>query len=122
MPAGRKTKYTPETVKKIIDAMSVGMTDRDACIVSGISEDTLARWRSQHTDFAERSTRAREEGWQSALAVIKYAAISGRDYKAAGDYLDRTRSAYKKSTESVLANPDGGPLEILITRHTKAAS
>lgn len=106
--AGRRTKYTPQTVEKIITALSVGMTDKDASIVAGIDEATFYRWRNEKSEFSERTTRAREEGWQGALAVIKHAAIKDRDWRAAGEFLDRTKSAYRKSNETVLSNGETG--------------
>lgn len=117
--AGRNTKYTPQTVEKLITALSVGMTDQDACIVAGISDETLRLWRRKHLDFLERSTRAREEGWQGALAVIKHAAIKDRDWRAAGEFLDRTKSAYRKSQETQITGPEGAPLEIVFRRTSK---
>ena len=111
--AGRYTKFTPKVAEKIITALSVGMTDVDACVVAGISDETLRRWRKLDVDFMERSTRAREEGWQGALAVIKHAAVKDRDWRAAGDFLDRTKSAYRKSNETQITGADGGAVQIV---------
>ena len=105
--AGRKSKYTPETVQKIVNALSVGMTDRDAAHIGGISHETFYRWRETKSDFYDRTTRAREEGWQASLAVIRRSALEG-DWRAAAEHLDRTRSPYRKSQETVLSNGEQG--------------
>ncbi|HEY8838930.1 MAG TPA: hypothetical protein VIO16_14890, partial [Dehalococcoidia bacterium] len=64
----------------------------------------------------------RPKGWLSALAVIKYEAVKGRDYKAAAEFLDRTRSPYRKSQETVLAGPDGSPLTIILAERPDGPS
>lgn len=114
-----KGKYTPQTVDKIVTALSVGMTDLDACIVGGITQETFYTWKRNKPEFSERVTRAREEGWQGALAVIKHAAIKDRDWRAAGEFLDRTKSAYRKSQETQITGPEGAPLEIVFRRTAK---
>ena len=103
MPGGRKSKYTPELVKIIIDALSVGATDGDACLSAGIDESTFYDWMNKKPEFSDRVTRARSNGWIADLAVIKRAGING-DWRAAGEHLDRTRSPYRKSQETILSN------------------
>jgi hypothetical protein len=112
MPAGRKSKYTPEVVTKIVNALNAGMTDADACAVAGIDDKTFYRWQQQKSEFHEKTTRARQEGWLSDLAVIRRAAIEDRDWRAAAEHLDRSRSPYRKSQETVLTGPEGAPLVI----------
>lgn len=106
--AGRKGKYTPEIVKELITALETGMTDGDACIIAGIDESTFYRWQEAKSEFRDRVTRARPKGWLGALAVLKHEAIVNRDIKAACEYLDRTRSPYRKSQETVLSNGEAG--------------
>ena len=45
---GRPTKYERETVDRLIAALADGLTQKQACIASGICENTLANWREQH--------------------------------------------------------------------------
>lgn len=75
--AGRPTKYTPETTKKIIDAVRVGSTFRLACAYAGISEDTFALWRTRYADFAEAIKEAEGAGAVGWLAKIEKAANDG---------------------------------------------
>ena len=42
--AGRKTKLTPERQEKILDCVRIGMSNRAAAQVAGISEKTLYNW------------------------------------------------------------------------------
>jgi hypothetical protein len=41
MPAGRPTKMTPDTVKKLEEAFLLGCSDIEACLVADISKQTL---------------------------------------------------------------------------------
>lgn len=73
----RPTKYTPETAKKITDAIRVGATYRLACDYAGVSEDTFARWRERYADFAEGIKEAEGAGAVGWLAKIEKAANEG---------------------------------------------
>jgi len=73
----RPTKYTPETAKKITDAIRVGATFRLACMYGGISEDTFLRWRERYADFADAIKEAEGAGAVGWLAKIEKAANEG---------------------------------------------
>lgn len=98
--AGRKSKYTPEVVDKLIQAISLGATDGDACAYAGISQQTFYLWQTQKEkiEFLDRVTRARAAGHVADLQVIAKAAHNG-DWRAAAEHLDRTRSQYRKTTD-----------------------
>ena len=115
--AGRKSKYTPELVDKLIQAISLGATDGDACAYAGISEQTFYHWQNQKPEFKDRVTRARPAGWIADLQVIAKAARDG-DWRAAEAHLDRTRSPYKKTHDVNLAGKDGAPLTIILGERT----
>lgn len=86
--AGRKTKYTPDTVKRLTDAITLGATFGHACKYAGISEDTFARWRKQYADFAEAIEAAEGKGILQWLAKIEAAANNG-SWQAAAWKLER---------------------------------
>ena len=108
---GRRSKYTPELVERLLAAMADGMTDGHACVLVGITEATFYAWQSTKPAFAEQVREARVKGWLADLQVIKRAASEG-DWRAAGEHLDRTRSPYRKSQETILSGPDGTSLVI----------
>jgi len=86
--AGRPTKYTPETVKKIVDAIRVGATFRLACMYAGISEDTFMAWRQRYSDFADAVKSAEGAGAAAWLGMIEKAAQEG-NWQAAAWKLER---------------------------------
>jgi hypothetical protein len=75
--AGRPTKYEPGTVDRLLAALADGLTQKQACIASGICENTLAAWREKHPELEKQLTQAREQARQKALAGIKAAGVAG---------------------------------------------
>lgn len=96
--AGRKSLYEEARVRVIVEALKSGAYEKDACLVAGITDDTFANWKRRYSDFSERVTRAKAEGWISDLALIRKAALAG-DWRAAEAHLDRTGSPYRKSVD-----------------------
>lgn len=84
----RRSKYTPETEKRITDAIRLGATYNLACQYAGISEDTFARWRDKYTDFADAIKEAEGAGAIGWLAKIERAANEGT-WQAAAWKLER---------------------------------
>lgn len=90
--AGRKTKRTPEVEKRILDALRVGATQRDAAAAAGIDETTLWRWKEAFADFAESVTRA--EGAcaaRMAARIYQEATKDDGDWRASESWLKRRR-------------------------------
>lgn len=58
---GRTSKYTPETINKIYEALRSGCTDLDAAHAVGISKDTFYEWIKTKTDFADIVKNAKKE-------------------------------------------------------------
>ncbi len=75
--AGRPTKYTPETAKKITDAIRVGATFRLACAYAGITEETFSQWRKKYSEFSDAIKEAEGAGAVGWLAKIEKAANDG---------------------------------------------
>ena len=59
--AGRPTKYTEQTVAKLLDALRGGNTRRAACAVANISQDTLAVWLKDKPEFSDAVEKAEGE-------------------------------------------------------------
>src|SRR5262245_60152270 len=54
---GRPSKQTPARVRKICNALAMGLTDEEAALVAGISDVTMTLWRRDPL-FVERIKRA----------------------------------------------------------------
>lgn len=85
---GRPSKYTPERVEKITNAVAVGATFTHACNYAGIDLDTFARWRRRYTEFAEAIKEAEGKAVIGWLARIEAAAKEGA-WQAAAWKLER---------------------------------
>lgn len=86
--AGRKSKYTPETVKKLTDAIRMGSTYELACGYAGITTTTFYEWmntKSDLPDIVKEAEGAAAVGW---LAKIEKAANDGA-WQAAAWKLER---------------------------------
>ena len=104
----RPTKLTPEVEERLVHAISVGATYKDACACAGISFQTFLNWKKraqravehveerdgepEETDhpfveFFDRIKRAQGEAAVGWLAMIGKAA--NRDWKAAAWMLER---------------------------------
>jgi transposase len=88
MMAGRKTKYTPETVKRLTDAIALGATDKLACAYAGIDESTFYAWLKAKTEFSDAIKEAEGKGAITWLAKIEKAATDG-NWQAAAWKLER---------------------------------
>ena len=67
---GKPTKYTPDTTRKLLDAIRSGFTVKMACAMAGVTDMTLSRWRRQHSDFDFAFKKATgEQTWYSREAI-----------------------------------------------------
>lgn len=122
--AGRRSKYTPETVDKITQAIRLGATYKLACDYAGISEDTFARWRERYAGFAEAIKLAEGEGALKSLAVIERAAngVKGEDgeyilaptWQAAAWKLERRYPDMYGKQRLELTGANGGPVVVKV--------
>jgi hypothetical protein len=83
---GRPTKYEPATVDRILAAIADGLNLKQACIASGICQNTLATWREKYPELEQRFSEAREQARQKALAGIRAAGEAG-DWRALEAFL-----------------------------------
>jgi len=82
-----KTKATPNTLKIILEAIGEGLNQREASILSGISEDTLSLWKRQDSDFSEQIRQKEIECKLSHIKNIKRA--SEKSWQASAWWLER---------------------------------
>jgi predicted Zn-dependent protease len=84
--AGRPTKYTPDTVARLLAALADGLTQEQACLASGIGKQTLSDWLERHPELEPRLAEAREQARRKALAGIRAAGEAG-DWRALESFL-----------------------------------
>ncbi len=80
-------KMTPERVAIILEALGDGMTQKDASMLAGISEDTLCNWKRNDSDFSDEMARKVVEYKQKLIKTIQKA--GEKDWKASAWLLER---------------------------------
>lgn len=94
----RKSKYTPECVARIIQAIDMGATYELAASYAGISPDTMTAWKDRYSDFSDKLREAEGRAAVKWLAKIEQAA--GIDWKAAAWKLERRHpQAYGRTVQ-----------------------
>lgn len=92
---GRPTKFTPETKKKLLDAIRMGNYREPSCAFAGISVSTFYAWlekgkrqkEGQFVEFLEAVKHAEAEA--EVRMVAQWQAHIPRDWRAARDFLAR---------------------------------
>ena len=107
---GRKTKYTPETVDKITQAIRLGATYQLACNFAGISMSTFHLWQGAKPEFLEAITQAEGDAAIKWLALVNKGAQDLPQW-AAWMLERRYPQDYGKRAVEV-SGPDGGAIVI----------
>lgn len=108
-----KTKYTPDTVDRIIAAVRRGMSDLDACIIADICQDTFYTWLKERAEFSEAISRARAD-WKDSL-VKKVEAHGEKDWRALAFLLERKCPQEFGAIQRLQHSGDGGgPLKFVV--------
>jgi hypothetical protein len=84
----RRSKYTPDVVKRITDAIRLGATYELACNYGGIHYDTFRQWMNEKVAFSEAIKDAEGAAVVKWLALIDKAANEGA-WQAAAWKLER---------------------------------
>jgi hypothetical protein len=117
---GRPTKYTPETVERLLAALADGLTQKQACLACGIGESTLYGWKKERPKLVTQMTEAREQARQKALAKIKAAGESG-DWRASAEFLKLSFPEYRQGNSihvSATANAQQAQ-EVVLTKEKR---
>jgi hypothetical protein len=109
---GRPTKRTPETVKKLCDAIRLGASYGDACGFAGVDVGTFARWREDFPDFAATIKEAEGAGRVQLIAKIQKAANDGNWQAAAWMLERRDPQNYGRTMRTQVTGADGGPVQM----------
>jgi hypothetical protein len=94
-PAGRPSKYTPDTIDRLLGALRAGCTYKQACEAAGIGEPALWEWRKEHPDLVERMAEARAVACQQALEAIQTA--GKKDWRAHAEWLKMCHPEYRQA-------------------------
>ncbi|MEW9530623.1 transposase [Microbispora sp. NPDC049125] len=110
---GRRTKLTPETAERIINAVRAGASFEAAAGAAGIGETTLYRWlKEAEQPRTERWKREFREGLYRARDEVEVRVVAGSVMKSAmGGYVvkrvTRERPDGTVETEEQIAPADG---------------
>ncbi len=86
-PPNRPTVRTAATARKVIRAISDGLSKDDAARAAGIAPSTLFDWLAADQDFSDRVTRARDQLKPKLVGFISNSAT--KDWRAAAWLLER---------------------------------
>ena len=109
--AGRPTKYTEQTVAKLLEALRGGNTRRASCAAGNISQETFARWLADNADFVDAVEKAEGEAELRNLAVIQDATKT--TWQAAAWWLERKHKA-EWSSRVEQTGADGSPVKVIV--------
>jgi len=109
--AGRPTKYKPETVEKILEALRGGNTRRASCAAGGIDQTTFANWLKEYSDFSYAVEKAEGEAELRNLAVIQDATKT--TWQAAAWWLER-KHKQEWSSRVEQTGADGSPVKVIV--------
>lgn len=115
IPRGRPTLMTEQVIAKLEQSFSLGCTDREACLVAGISMDTLYYYQNKNPDFCHRKELLKENPILKArTTVVNH--LSDPDH--AEWYLERKARGEFATKQSVeLTGKDGEPLKISVVKY-----
>lgn len=120
MAGSRPTKFTPETVARLLKAVRAGLPYHLAAEAAGISETTFYEWqrgefprgadKALKAQFSEELTRARGESALRLMALISSAAPD--DWRAAAWILERRFPKDFGRHVLELTGEHGGPVQV----------
>ena len=103
----RRSKFTPETVQRAVQAIEMGATYELAAGFAGISYETFNTWRQTKPEFSEAIKSAEGRASVKWLAKIEQAASDGTWQAAAWKLERRYPNEYGKTVQDLNAKVDG---------------
>ncbi len=97
----RKTKYSPEVVARIVQAVELGSTFELAAQYGGIDGSTFYRWMAQRSEFRDAVKGAEALGAMKWLAKIEQAASEGTWQAAAWKLERRYPQSYGRTVQDL---------------------
>lgn len=108
MGAGRPTKMTDITVKKLEEAFAMGCSDSEACLFADISKQTLYDYCKRVPTFTDRKELLKSNPILKAKKVL-LGALDNGDEKIAQWYVDKKEGKARQAVE--LTGEDGGAIK-----------
>ncbi len=116
---GRRKKLTPELIDKLVEAISIGCTDKHACEYVGIAVSTFYAWKENgrnekepiYIEFLEAIQKANARNVIANLAVIQRAAKE-KQWQAAAWLLERRHGMTRTPEAVVETNINIGQINI----------
>lgn len=118
-PVGRRSRYVESTIKEVLYGISLGLTNKDAALAAGVSEDTFYRWEREKPNFSSRVEQAKAARVRLLMRQLTTAAAQ-RDIRAIGELLDRTTTDYRRVTKTDMSHIFGGKVTHDHTGEVKA--
>lgn len=84
---GRRSKYTPEVVQALCEAITLGLSQKRACEACGVSTETFRTWMHSRPEFFVATKKAEGEFITRNLATIAAARV--KSWQAAAWLLER---------------------------------
>lgn len=103
----RRSKYTPDVVQRVVQAIDMGATYELSAAYAGISYETFNTWRQTKPEFSEAINAAEGRAAVKWLAKIEQAASDGTWQAAAWKLERRYPHDYGKTVQDVNAKVDG---------------
>ena len=131
---GRPTELTPETAKRIIDAIRLGNYATVACALAGVDDSTYYRWLERGEDKADgtpgeepfrefRDSIKRAEAEAEAMAVGTLVVASRNSANDAIRFLERRfPKRWRQQYTTEVTGADGGPIAIELARTLEGLS
>jgi hypothetical protein len=95
MAGGRPTAMDEMTLKKLEEAFSNGATDREACFLANISQQTLYNYQKEHVEFIERKESLKDMIKYQAKIKVKEAIEKENKPDTAKWYLEKRDKEFK---------------------------
>ena len=95
-----RTKFTPTTLRKLEDAFSYGLSNREACFLANISESLFYEVCQKNPELSERFRRLKDSPKIAAKKVVVNKIREG-DSKLACWYLERYTDKKPNQTEPI---------------------
>lgn len=108
---GRPPVIDENKLKQLEVFFSNGATDREACFLAGISQQTLYNYQKDHPEFIERKEALKDMIKYQAKVNIQHAIVNEKDIDKSQWYLERKGKDEGFNSRTELTGKDGEQLQ-----------